>query len=336
MAGKGADARPHEFELINRFFAPLATDPGSLGLKDDATVFTPRDGHDLVMTKDVLASNVHFFASDPPEAIAAKALRVNLSDLAAKGATPRAYMLGIGLPEDWSTDWLERFSCGLKGDQAAFDVTLVGGDTIRSGNGLLVSITAMGEVPRGAAVRRNGANVGDLLYVSGTLGDAAAGLKERVEPGFAARYCLSEEETRHILDRYLLPQPRVKLAEVIRRYASASLDISDGLMADAGHMADASDVALDIRLQDIPLSDALKALKLAHREHFLKCLNGGDDYEILASVPPAASEAFEAVAATQGCKVTCIGKVTGKGAKVTILEGESDISAEVANGFRHF
>lgn len=188
-----AAARPGEFELIKRFFAPLAKDPGSLGLTDDAAVLTPNAGYDLVLTKDVLAADVHFFADDAPEAIAAKALRANLSDLAAKGARPRSYLLGLALPKDWTATWLERFCKGLAADQAAYDIQLLGGDTIRSSNGLQVSITAIGEVKSGTAVRRCGAKPGDRLFVSGTIGDAAAGLKARLDPGFCAAHALSSE-----------------------------------------------------------------------------------------------------------------------------------------------
>ncbi|NVK32830.1 MAG: thiamine-phosphate kinase [Rhodobacteraceae bacterium] len=331
-----AAERPHEFELIKRYFAPLATDAGSLELKDDAAVYTPLEGNELVLTKDMLAADVHFFESDPPEAVAAKALRVNLSDLAAKGATARSYLLGLALPHDWSPSWVERFASGLKGDQSAFDVTLVGGDTIHSGKNLMVSITAIGETRKGAAVRRNGARPGDLLYVTGTIGDAAAGLKERLEPGFAAKYCLSEEETRHILDRYLLPQPRVKIAEVVRRYASAAMDISDGLISDAGHMARASGCQLSFRLEDIPFSSALKTLRLASRDTFLKCLNGGDDYEILVAVPRNVSSAFEAVARKTGCQISAIGEVSAGDASVILSDNGTDISAATIPGFQHF
>ncbi|MEJ8474201.1 thiamine-phosphate kinase [Roseibium algae] len=341
--------RPHEFELIKRFFAPLASDPGSLGLTDDATVYTPHDGHELVLTKDMLAADVHFFADDPPEAIAAKALRVNLSDLAAKGAVPTAYLLGLGLPDDWSEDWLERFCSGLSGDQSAFNVVLVGGDTIRSGHGLQISVTAVGEVPTGKTVRRNGARAGDVLYVTGTIGDAAAGLKARLDHGFAKRMGLSDSQHRHILDRYLLPQPKVKLAGTIRDFASASMDISDGLLADAGHLAKASGIDLLLDLAAIPLSSALRALSKADEAIFHACLNGGDDYEILATVPADKAQAFEVAAKAIGCPVTRIGTVQAiKGEKgadrqaavqlpTVHLQGPTGpIALNQFPGFRHF
>lgn len=328
--------RPGEFDLIRTYFAPLAQDPGSLGLTDDASVYRPRPGYELVLTKDMLASNVHFFANDPPEAIAAKALRVNLSDLAAKGAKPRAYMLGLGLADDWSADWLERFACGLKGDQAAFDLTLVGGDTIRSGNGLQISITAIGEVPDGTAVRRSGGRAGDILYVSGTLGDAAAGLKERLEADVLDRIGLSEQARKHIQNRYLLPQPRVALAEAVRTWAHASLDVSDGIFADAGHMASASglDLVLDVSL--LPLSAALSEIAGRDPDLAMACLGGGDDYEILCLVGPEQAEAFEGAAEAAGIPVNAVGRAeAGKG--TVILEKDGQIlEAGQLSGFRHF
>lgn len=332
MAGE----RPHEFELIKRYFAPLATDPGSLGLIDDATVYKPAPGMELVLTKDMLAADVHFFAGDPPEAVAAKALRVNLSDLAAKGARPRAYLLGLGLPDNWSPEWLERFASGLAGDQAAFDVTLVGGDTIRSGQSLQLSITAIGELPEGTAVRRSGGRAGDLLYVTGTIGDAAAGLKERLEPGLFRRHGLDEGAVQHLLTRYLLPQPRVRLAETVRLHAHAAMDISDGLLADAAHMAKASRLSLEIDLEKVPLSPALRTLEPSAPDLLLSCVAGGDDYEILSLVPPQQTAAFEAAALSAGCPVTCIGKsVEGLGS-VSLLRNDHPLELETIPGFRHF
>ncbi|WP_417684251.1 thiamine-phosphate kinase [Roseibium sp.] len=330
------DGRPGEFDLIRRFFAPLASDPGSLGLTDDASVYKPRPGFELVLTKDMLAADVHFFADDPPEAIAAKALRVNLSDLAAKGAEPRAYLLGLALPDDWQADWLERFCCGLSGDQAAFGITLVGGDTIRSGNGLQLSITAIGEVPEGTAVRRKGAAPGDILYVSGTIGDAAAGLKDRLDPDFKRRMGFSSEEERHILDRYLLPRPRVKLAAAIRAHASAAMDVSDGLLADAAHLARSSCVDLEIELDRVPLSDAMKTIAAKDGKIFAACLNGGDDYEILSAVPESASDAFERAASEAGCDVTAIGRVVAGEGRVVPHSTSGRLSNSHFPGFRHF
>lgn len=328
--------RPHEFALIKRFFAPLATDPGSFDLMDDAAVLAPRPGFDLVLTKDVLAAGVHFFADDLPDAIAQKALRVNLSDLAAKGATPKGYLLGLALPENWSVDWLERFCAGLAADQSQYDVVLLGGDTIRSGNGLQVSITAIGEVPEGCAVRRSGAKAGDILFVTGTLGDGAGGLQVRLDEEFAGRYALEHEDVAHLEGRYLRPQPRVGLAEVVREFGTAAMDISDGLVADAQHLAGASGVDIALTLEAVPLSPALAKIREADGSTFAKLINGGDDYEILVCVPPARADAFEAAAGSRACAVTRIGiAVEGEGAVITRGEG-GDLDPGSIGGFRHF
>ena len=328
--------RPGEFELIRRFFAPLAKDPGSLGLTDDAAVLTPRQGFDLVLTKDVLAAGIHFFADDAPEAIAAKALRVNLSDLAAKGARPRGHLMGLALPSDWTAVWLERFCNGLAADQAAYDIQLFGGDTIRSGNGLQVSITAIGEVEAGRAIRRSGAKTGDLLFVTGTIGDAAAGLQARLKPDYCRDHDLTEAEELHILDRYLLPRPRTRLAGAVADFASAAMDVSDGLVADCSHMAAASQVDFIIDLDRVPLSDALSHLQVKAPDDFTRCLNGGDDYEILAAVPEDSAEAFRASAEASGCCLTEIGvAVAGKG-HVRLMEAGRPLDVNRFTGFRHF
>ncbi|MEM9634735.1 MAG: thiamine-phosphate kinase [Pseudomonadota bacterium] len=328
--------RPGEFELIKTYFAPLAKDPGSLGLTDDAAVLTPRDGLDLVLTKDVLAADIHFFADDAPEAIAAKALRVNLSDLAAKGARPRGYLLGLALASDWTSEWLRRFCDGLAADQAAFDIPLLGGDTIRSGNGLQVSITAIGEVKKGHAVRRSGAKPGDKIFVSGTIGDAAAGLKARLEPGFAAKHGLSQEDERHVLDRYLLPRPRTRLADAISASSNAAMDISDGLIADCRHMAGASGVDITIDQEMLPLSGAMQRLKAAAPDIFAQCINGGDDYEILASVAAEREDEFVRLARKAGCPVVEIGVAREGTGQVHLCKDGRSVDMKLEDGFRHF
>lgn len=328
--------RPGEFDLIKRFFAPLAKDPGSLGLTDDAAVLTPASGCDLVLTKDVLAAGIHFFPDDAPEAVAAKALRVNLSDLAAKGARPRGYLLGLALHAGWTTDWLDRFCRGLAADQAAFGITLLGGDTIKSGNGLQVSITAIGEVEKGGAIRRSGAKPGDVIFVSGTIGDAAAGLKARLDDTYSRAMEFTEGEELHILNRYLLPRPRTRLAGLLAKHANAAMDISDGLIADSGHMARASGADLAIDLNQVPLSAALGRVKSGNRSDWLSCLNGGDDYEILASVPEQDAEAFQQEAKATDCSVTKIGRVKeGKGEQ-RVSQGETLLDLRNLEGFRHF
>ncbi|WP_298958047.1 thiamine-phosphate kinase [uncultured Roseibium sp.] len=328
--------RPGEFDLIREFFAPLAKDPGSLGLTDDAAVLTPRAGSDLVLTKDMLAADVHFFSEDPPEAIAAKALRVNLSDLAAKGAKPRGYLMGLALPSDWSPDWLERFCSGLADDQKAYDFKLLGGDTIRSSGGLLVSITALGEVPSGKAVRRTGARPGDLLFVTGTIGDAAAGLQVRLDPAFGQERVLSAADSQYLCDRYLLPRPRTALTPVLLEYANAAMDVSDGLIADCGHLGRASDVDIVLDLDKVPVSRAIERIKANSQDDFLRCVDGGDDYEILACVSEENAGQFSNQAAAANCPVTLIGRAGPGTGIVTVTKKGSPLHLDEPGGFRHF
>ncbi|HUG63161.1 MAG TPA: thiamine-phosphate kinase, partial [Methylomirabilota bacterium] len=244
--------RLSEFELIARVFAPLAGD-GSYGLVDDAASYAPPPGMDLVLTKDALAAGVHFFDDDPWDAVARKALRVNLSDLAAKGAEPTGYLLGLGLPDDWTMDNLDAFGRGLAADQQSFGIRLIGGDTIRTPERLVISVTAIGTVPAGAMVRRGGALKGDRVVVSGTIGDAAIGLRLRRDPGLADRLGLSQSAREHLLGRYLLPQPRIVAAAALLEHASAAMDVSDGLVGDLDKMAEASGVGMEIDAGAVPL-----------------------------------------------------------------------------------
>ncbi|MCY1708933.1 thiamine-phosphate kinase [Pannonibacter sp. SL95] len=334
-----AGDRPHEFALIKRYFAPLASDPGALGLTDDAATLTPSPGCELVLTKDLLAADVHFFAKDPADAIAAKALRVNLSDLAAKGARPRGYLLGLALPQDWTAEWLEAFCAGLARDQASFGITLLGGDTIASGGKLLLSVTAIGEVPAGLAVRRNGARAGDLIYVTGTLGDSALGVRLRYDPDLAARLGLGVVTTEYLLDRYLLPQPRCGLADAVLAHASAAMDISDGLTGDGGHMAAASGVDLHIDIDAIPFSPAARAVLARDPARLATCLGGGDDYELLLAVPADRAGLLEADARAAGVALACIGKaVSAEASTGTLQYFRKGASFPLAGdgGFRHF
>ncbi|NBN78175.1 thiamine-phosphate kinase [Microvirga tunisiensis] len=335
MAGE----RPHEFALIKRFFAPLASDPGALGLTDDAATLAPSAGCELVLTKDLLAADIHFFSHDPAEAIAAKALRVNLSDLAAKGARPRGYLLGLALPAAWDAEWLERFCAGLAHDQDTYGITLLGGDTIASGGKLLLSVTAIGEVPAGRAVRRTGAAPGDSLYVTGTLGDAALGVRLRYEPDLARSLALSPDDQAHLLDRYLLPQPRTALAAAVLAHASAAMDLSDGLTGDAAHMAAASGVDLAVEVTAVPLSQAARQVLARSPEWLATCLGGGDDYELLLAVPEDRRDAFERDAAAAGVPVTRIGAArppVGATGVLGYFRDGASFTLAGKGGFRHF
>lgn len=300
--------RPSEDDLIARYFAPLAG-AGGLGLRDDAARIAPPPGCEIVLTVDGLVAGVHFFADDPPAAIARKALRVNLSDLAAKGATPLGFLLTLALPRDWKQDWLELFARGLGEDAAAFDCPLLGGDTVSTPGPLTLSITALGSAPVGRMVPRDGARAGDALYVSGTIGDAALGLRVRTGEIGDLRKAIDNEDAAHLSHRYLLPQPRVALAPVLREHASGAMDVSDGLVGDLSKMLRVSAVSAEVDVARVPLSPAARKLTLAEPNLLNLALTGGDDYEILASVPSGRAQAFEAAATSAGVPVARIGEV---------------------------
>ncbi|MEA1832423.1 thiamine-phosphate kinase [Methylobacterium durans] len=329
-----APDRPGEDALIARYFAPLAGE-GADGLRDDAASLTPRPGHDLVLTADAIVAGVHYFPEDPPESVARKALGVNLSDLAAKGAAPRAYLLSLGLAPDWTEAWLAGFSAGLAEAASAFGCPLLGGDTVRAAGPAFINVTALGELPSGSMVRRQGARVGDRVCVSGTIGDAALGLALRLAPAGAALARLEPEARAVLLDRYLHPRPRLALAPLLRRYASAAMDVSDGLAGDLAKMMGGGRRA-EIREADVPLSPAARLAVAADPALLDTALTGGDDYEILCTVPPGAEAAFRAEAAAAGVPVAVIG-VVGAGEGPPLFTTEEGVSRNLrAGSFSHF
>jgi thiamine-monophosphate kinase len=220
-----------EDDLIATYFRPLATHPGAFGLTDDAAAIAPPPGCDLVLKTDGVISGVHFFLDDPADAVARKALRINLSDLAAKGAAPLGFLLSIGLPAGLPSGWIRSFADGLRDDAAHYGCPLLGGDTDKSPGAITVYIMALGTVPHGTMVRRNGARPGDVVVATGTIGDAALGLKLRLDAAAARRWGLDAAMEVHLRSRYLLPQPRNAIADALRRHATAAMDVSDGLAA---------------------------------------------------------------------------------------------------------
>ena len=304
-----------EERLIARYFAPLAKHPGALGLSDDAAAITPPAGCDLVLKTDGIVGGVHFFPDDPPEMVAKKALRVNLSDLAAKGATPIGFLLTLALPEEIGDAWLAPFARGLGADAQAFGCPLLGGDTDRTGGPITISIAAVGAVPHGKMVRRAGAKAGDRVVVTGTIGDAALGLLLRRDSSAAERWRLASEERNSLEGRYLVPQPRTAIAEILRAHASAAMDVSDGLAGDLGKLCRASGVAAEIAVARVPLSHGARAALAKEPALIETILTGGDDYEIVACVPAGKVETLRQQASAAGVPVTEIGAVTaGQGA----------------------
>ena len=320
-----------EDRLIQRYFAPIATDPGALGLSDDAAFIKPPPGCDLVLTTDAIVGGVHFFAEDAPQSVAGKALRVNLSDLAAKGARPLGCLLSLALPKEVGDEWLSGFAEGLRDDVALFSCPLFGGDTVRTGGPIAISAAMFGSVPEGTMVRRAGARPGDRVFVSGTIGDAALALALRK----GSAWKLSDAQRQHLTSRYLLPQPRTALAEAVRMHASAAMDVSDGLAGDFAKLCRASGVAADIAADKVPLSDAARAVTAADPASLEIALTGGDDYEIVCAMPAAKADSFRAAAKAAGVAVSDIGEIKA-GEGVRFLDAAGEALAFKRASFSHF
>jgi len=329
---KGGD-RPGEFDLISRVLAPLsASERGAFRLTDDAALLAPRKGCSFVITADAVVEGVHFLKSDPPFKLAQKALRVNLSDLAAKGARPRAYLMTTAWP-DWVTGaWIEEFARGLRQDQDEFGLTLVGGDTVSTPGPLSISITAFGEVPGGKMIQRRGARSGDDVWVTGTIGDAGLGLTVALGQMSGA----TGRQSDHFLGRYQLPVPRVSIAPALARIAHAAIDISDGLLADLGHLSVASRIGIALNAMDVPLSDEASALVRAGVARIEDLLVAGDDYEVAFTAPVSARPRVLALSRRSGVRITRIGTASGRAPGV-IAKAENGETLQISRaGFTHF
>ena len=330
-------SRPSEDELIATYFAPLAG-PGALGLRDDAAILVQRPGHDIVATKDMSIAGVHFFTDDPPGAVARKALRVNLSDLAAKGSEPAGFLLGLALPEDWTAHWLAGFAQGLGADAAAYKCPLLGGDTVKSPGPLIVSITAFGTVPAQKMILRTGVTTGDRIYVTGTIGDAALGLKFRLDAAQDAEWirCVGQADAAYLAGRTLLPEPRLCLLAALRLHAHAAIDISDGFAGDLAKMLRLTGMTAEVATADVPLSDAARKILRDAPPLLETILTGGDDYEILCAVPPSHSAAFEADAAAAGVPVRPVGTAMAGSAPPVFKDAQGRSLVLARPSFRHF
>jgi len=306
-------------------FAPLATSKAALGLKDDVALLRGRAADDLVLTTDTIVEGIDFFARDPADTVSKKALRVNLSDLAAKGAEPAGYLLTLMLPGRIDVRWLRSFTKGLRADQRKYGIALLGGDLSATRGPLSVSITALGSVPKGRAVLRSGAKPGDLVFVTGTIGDSGGGL--------AALKAKKREAA--LIARYRVPEPRVAFGPALRGIASAAIDVSDGLLADLGHLADVSNVHIAIDATSIPLSAALRNMWGTSEAVLVHAATAGDDYEIAFTAPPKERARILAAAKRSGTRVSEIGVVKkGRGAQ---LIGSDGRPLRVKNrGWQHF
>ena len=303
-----------------RYFKPLATDPGAFDLTDDAAVLKAL-GEDIVVTTDAIVEGVHFLPDDPPDTIARKALRVNLSDLAAKGATPAGFVLTLALRSGDET-WLTPFARGLGSDAGLFGCPLLGGDTVSTPGSVMISITAFGRIASGKMVHRGGAKPGDRVVVTGTIGDAALGL-DILKGGAVAAVLADDAAAREMLvGRYRVPQPRNALAKAVRDHAHAAMDVSDGFAGDLAKLCAASGVSAAIDAPSIPLSAVAAALLARGAVGIEAIVSGGDDYEILCAIPENRFETFAQAAGLAGVAVTSIGTVIAGGSAPRFLDAQ--------------
>ena len=329
MAGR---RKSGEFDLIERFFRPLSgAAPGAFALRNDGALLTPPAETSLVVTKDLMVAGVHYPEGEEPSILARRLLRVNLSDLAAMGATARSYALGLALPEDVGDAWVEAFAAGLAHDQAAFGVALIGGDTVATQGPAVLSLTAFGTVAGDACLTRSGAGAGDDIYVSGTVGDAALGLRA-VRGELAA---LAASDGAVLAARFRLPEPRLALGTALVGLATCAIDVSDGLAADLGHICEESGVAARIAADAVPLSPAARRAVGGGEAAIADLVTGGDDYELLFCAPPAERGAVEALGHRLDLAVSRIG-VIERGQGVTVVDADGRPLALGKAGYTHF
>ncbi len=323
-------SRPGEFELIERYLAPLSGD-GSFGLKDDAAWLQPPVGERLVVTHDTIIEGIHFLSGDPSQTIAQKALRVNLSDLFAKGAKPLAYTLSLGLPDGWEEETLAHLAQGLSQDQSEYNLTLLGGDTYRSPERLCLGVSMFGMTLRGSYVSRLNAQDSEVVAVTGSIGNAALGLN--VVQG---RLTVGSDQDDWLIDRYRVPRPHGVYGELVSEFASSAMDISDGLLGDLVKLCSASDVSANVERNHIPLSDAtLRAIE-GDDSLWSRILSGGDDYEILMTLPRHKFDACAKAAKRHGIRFTEIGHIfDGPAGQVTLQVDGKAVDCDAAS-YSHF
>ena len=316
-----------EFDIIRRYFTrPVKR--ALLGVGDDCALIAAEAGTVFAVSTDMLVEGRHFHVGADPDKLGHKALAVNLSDLAAMGAAPRYATLALALPEA-DEAWLAQFSRGLLRLADAFGVELIGGDTTRGPRN--ISITVIGTVPQELALRRDGARVGDELWLSGASGDAALALAH-----LDGRIRLADAALAHCLARLHTPVPCVALGLALRGIATSAIDVSDGLVADVGHIAECSGVAIELRYAALPRSRALQAC--ADARLAAECLlAGGDDYELAFTVSPDARQRVESLAAELGLALTCIGSVgAGEPGLVSVYDASGALMQIARKGFDHF
>lgn len=323
----------NEFSIIEKYFSPLTMGvPGASNLRNDGAVISFPKSSDLVVTSDTLNEGVHFMIGEDPEMIARKALRVNLSDLASMGATPVCYQLNIAFPEAPKQDWLARFSGALYEDNTHYDIYCSGGDTtgIKS-DYLSISITAMGGVPKGKVIRRSDAQDGDALVLSGLVGDSVLGLKLLLEGEDP-----DTSEYKEAIMRYRMPEPRVGIDDILRRYVNAAADISDGLIADSSHIAKASGLGLRIDLTALVFSEAVEKAVQNSRIKPEEVACGGDDYELILAVPTANLDALLSELRKRQLNPIVIGEYVDKALGIEIIGNGKYRIDDLMQGWQHF
>jgi thiamine-monophosphate kinase len=320
--------------LIARYFKPLATDPGAFNLTDDAAILKALDD-DIVVTTDAIVEGVHFLSDDPPDTIARKALRVNLSDLAAKGAAPAGFVLTLAL-RSADDAWLKPFARGLGEDAGLFGCPLLGGDTVSTPGPQMISVTAFGRVPPGKMVHRSGAKPGDRVVVTGTIGDASLGLDILKGGAVAAALAGDAAGREGLIGRYRVPQPRNALASAVRDHAHAAMDVSDGLAGDLAKLCVASGVSAVIDARSVPLSATAATLLARGAVGIEAIVSGGDDYEILCAISENRFEAFAQAADIAGVPVTSIGTVIAGSSVPRFLDNAGRDIALPRLSYSHF
>jgi thiamine-monophosphate kinase len=329
-----------EFDIIERYFAgkiACAHPNIHLGPGDDCGIFTPLEGQDMCISTDTLIAGTHFPLLCAPDIVAHRSMAANLSDLAAMGATPFAYTLALTLdPESATHSWLDRFTDYLEEIGGRYAIALIGGNLAQGS--LSLTYTVLGHVSGGQALRRNTAKPGDDIYVSGTLGDAAAGLRCLQGPDSAPDKETPHKETTALVDRYYFPTPRIELGQSLQSIASSAIDISDGYAADLAHICKGSSVSAEVWVDDLPMSTALVNYA-GEAEARTLALSGGDDYELCFTAAPERSASINALAEQLKLSITRVGRITeakNNEAGVVLLDRNSNEIKLVRSGYRHF
>lgn len=322
---------PEEFSRITQYFAPLTQLPGAFNLLDDAAVLKIPPGQELIVTNDSVVAGVHYRGDELGARVAQKLARRNLSDLAAMGADPLAYNLSFAVPQETREEWIESFTRGLMQDQKEFKWSLIGGDSLALPRSSVLGMTAFGLVPEGKAILRSGAQIDDDIYCSGTIGDGFLGL--RVSRGEFSEITSSARD--FLIERYELPQPRLKLGQGLRNIATAAVDISDGLVADLAHICRASKVGAIVESKLIPLSLPATEILSQKSSLFSGILSGGDDYELIFTAPPSMRDQIKYLAKNIDLSLTRIGRIAA-GAAVRILDLRGQELSLSFKGYTHF